>query len=342
MARAHLQLVDTSEPEMPLEDERLDDEEADTLETEAPEPTLPASPAPPPPSLPDASEVHPAVVIGDVMNVPAASEPPPPADAALVVEEEPEEPIALAGMRVTVSVHQGRLCVLALSESRWGAVPIACHVALEERPQEGAVPEGPVDLRAPQHPAVLRALSTCERKLAMAGKREAFELAIENLVRRARLGDQNAMAMIAMVRERADKGVVRARQAHAALLAYAQSHAFSGLIGPDATMAGERLSPGALRASSSLANGPLLTRARILEIAATLGEDQAKALLFGCAHFREPKVLTTYGAQYPESQGAFQAGAAIGSARAIQMLRVPGASLGRFSPMVAWELGESS
>jgi hypothetical protein len=256
--------------------------------------------------------------------------------AALAEEAEPPGPPMLAGMRVSAYVHRGRLCILAVNESRYGSIPIACHCHVGADPEAGAVPEGAIDFSAPVHPAVAKALEESERRLEMLAKKETFGLAVENLVRRARLGDQNAMGMIAMVRQKAEKGAPRAQKAQSEIMLYIQSHPHG-----DSMMGHEpRLTHASVLASSKLANGPLLTRARIEEIASTLGEDMEKALLFGCANYRAPGRLEAFSKRFPAKSGAFQTGASVGLARSIQMLRVPGSPIAKFSPDVAWELGE--
>ncbi len=109
---------------------------------------------------------------------------------------EPTGPSVLAGMRVALNVHQGKLCILGACETPWGTIPIACNFGIDGDAGE----DRPIDLNAPQAPALINALEKAERTLGVQAKKEVADLAVESLVTRARVGDQNAMAMLSEVK----------------------------------------------------------------------------------------------------------------------------------------------
>lgn len=184
------------------------------------------------------------------------------------------------------------------------------------------------------------------------------------LVERARLGDQNAMAMIAQVRESALKGSPRAKIAQAVILEQVKRHPVKGpkgeasVMGEDAQNAVSILrekgpviglvalfvlcddGPDAVLAGSvTLANGPALDDERIKTIGAAIEDaDVRKAFYYGVAKPQEVgrviKSLTS------DAQAYLLAGRCVGMARAIQLVRMPGSSLSAFSPQVGWEFGE--
>ncbi len=165
----------------------------------------------------------------------------------------------------------------------------------------------------------------------------------ESLVRRARLGDQNAMGMISMVRQNAGKNP-RAKMAYVAIEKYLRLHPIGGASGMGSEVQSAKLAKryprGLLQATANMANGPLLTDTRIREAADKLGGDKGKLFLFACVNYRKPRKLQAMSATYPEGLAALQKGSAVGRARAIQKVRMPGTSFLEFSPAVGWELGE--
>ncbi len=243
----------------------------------------------------------------------------------------PEEPQALAGMRVALTIHDGKLCVLGACETQWGTVPIACQFGVEG----DAGPNRAIDLNAPQTPEVINALTGAERKLGAMAKKETADMAVEDLVRRARLGDQNAMAMIAEVKRCAASGSQRPAIMLDKIQAYITANPYTGsTIGVDPV-----LPKSTVLASSVLANGPMLSKARLIEIAKSLGGN-AKAFFFGCKNYMRPGKIAALAKKKPEVEGALKTGVTAGLARAIQIVRLPDSKIAHFAPSVAWELGE--
>ncbi len=221
--------------------------------------------------------------------------------------------------------------MLASCETQWGTVPLACRFGVDDAGENRAI-----DLSMPQEPGVLAALTIAERKLGTMAKREAADLAVEDVVKRARVGDQNAMATLAEVRACAAKGGAQAAVMLQKIKGYLEANPYSA----QSSIGAEPVLPKAsVLASSALANGPLLSRERLIGIAKSLGSN-SKAFLYACANFRTPGRLNALVTKYPDAESALRTGATAGLARAIQLVRMPDSVIAAFSPSAAWELGE--
>lgn len=176
--------------------------------------------------------------------------------------------------------------------------------------------------------------------------------AAESLVRRARLGDQNATAMIAMVREHANNGVAKAKSAYAAIRQYIASNPSK-----NAPMTTIGFEPKITARAVQLANGPNLTAQRIGHMGSMFGAEGNQAVfVIGVEGWRKPRGVN--GDHYPSTVN--QVGVDIhttnvgtennkkilaaswdtGLARAIQLVRLPNSKISAFSPLAGWELGE--
>lgn len=191
---------------------------------------------------------------------------------------------------------------------------------------------------------------------------------VENVVRRARLGDQNAIAMITEVRKSALAGVPKALEAFDRLQKYATQNPVGkgspARVPPQAGrtpvhfMPGMRTAPSApmvigkdtmtvrmpdkdvARAVTSLANGPALTTLYAATLIASLDVPRSKAFRFALANYKDRPRVTRAADKYPQWTGAFYGGFATGKARAIQRIRDASVPLSELSDVVAWELGE--
>ena len=189
--------------------------------------------------------------------------------------------------------------------------------------------------------------------------------AAKEVVERARAGDQNAMGMIAAVRDSAIKGSPRARESQRAILEYIRSHPVQvadafvhSHIGEDAKQAlamvrrrgpvlglvalfvlAEDGPDAMLTGSTILANGPPLTNPRVAAIGEAIEDDDERRLFYAGVCFKRitPKFLHLC---KPEKRPIVNAGKCVGMARSIQQVRLPNSKLGAFSPAVAWEHGE--
>jgi len=159
----------------------------------------------------------------------------------------------------------------------------------------------------------------------------------QNLVRRARQGDQNAIAMIVEIRLAAqDPENAKANQAFQALQDYVEAS-------PTAESDKGGQVP-ALVQTAVLANGELLTDEQIHAMANAFGDEgMAEVFMFGVEHFREPQTLIEAAKELehlPEGKRLLHLGRNVGMARNIQAVRMPHVPISEFSSMVGWELGE--
>ncbi len=124
----------------------------------------------------------------------------------------------------------------------------------------------------------------------------------ESLVRRARQGDQNAVALISEVRRCASSGVAKAQESFAALQKYINENPMKEdevtSIGRDNVPRAPKISGRAVQ----LANGPALSM--------SMSNDNP---------FMDSDAKT---------------------ARAIQLVRMPWSRISDFYPMAGWEVGE--
>jgi hypothetical protein len=184
------------------------------------------------------------------------------------------------------------------------------------------------------------------------------------LVERARAGDQNAMAMLAMVGERAREGVPKARSAFGAVQKYISEHPApldqweegAQLIGvlknpenPDDGIFETLLSLPQYQdarlintACVVLSHGYPWSKERIHGIDALMeaGSDPQRQYRFGIAHAGNGRMIGPAMSELPdELVGFLCAGHCIGTARKLQLLRRPDTSPGILCKDVEWELG---
>jgi hypothetical protein len=150
------------------------------------------------------------------------------------------------------------------------------------------------------------------------------------LVERARVGDQNAMAMIQQIRANAMNG----NQKSVTALNYITRYIHQNPV----TKSSKKLGPGKQAQVSanciSLAEGPVLSDERIREIADSFASPEEKM------QFIEGFVNHQNGRVYPSDSAASNLGRTIGFARGLQAIADPRADVSDFSPIIGWELGE--
>ncbi len=175
----------------------------------------------------------------------------------------------------------------------------------------------------------------------ISGESGSLQHAIENTVRRARSGDQNAMALMALVRDNAKKGQPRAQQSFALFQEYVRNHPVSSSnpriggdlrnaeyqMGVDPQLGHDSTFPDAV----ALSHGPKLTNPRIGRLLAHFGGEQQNAIEFGIAHRDTPN---------PRQNTGVRMGKILAHARRLQAVRMPGSSLKKFDADVGWELGD--
>jgi hypothetical protein len=169
-------------------------------------------------------------------------------------------------------------------------------------------------------------------------RQESQALAAENLVLRARQGDQNAMAIICLVRKQASRNG-KARHAFKQIHQYIKENPPTNSFGQDVAA---KTRPVVFRACIELANGPPLTNSRIEDIAASFGEEKERKLfLFGVVKFRNGKLIDNLTKKVgAEGKPILELAKSVGTARSIQNVRRPNSVISNYSPMVGWELGE--
>lgn len=157
--------------------------------------------------------------------------------------------------------------------------------------------------------------------------KSALEQEAENLVRSARSGDQNAMAMLQAVGESDSQ---QSQLAYEAIQKYIIENPF----GDEASPMTKEFHPEAgtefLFRCVVLARGPLLDNQRINAMAATFRGQARELFEFGVSNF-DKQVK-----EHPQ----IQLGQCVGRARSMQALGIPSVPISIFSPGVAWELGE--
>ena len=188
-----------------------------------------------------------------------------------------------------------------------------------------------------------------------------------SVVRRARNGDQNAMALIALIRDNAAKGHPRAVESFEHLKEYVRCNPVDGSnprIGyepdyvaltqaPGTRWAGDALgygdpdyvaltqAPGTRWAGDStypdavaLSHGPKLTNPRIGEFLSRFAGEEQQAVAFGIKH----RAHASERAKSPKIARAIRMGKIVGQARGIQAVRERGSNIKAFDVNVGWEL----
>jgi len=183
-----------------------------------------------------------------------------------------------------------------------------------------------------------------------------------SLVRRARMGDQNAMGMLQTIAHDAEQGSAKARESLALIKSYIQANppkvdesvSFGEeMVAKKATSVLVKrqdappfvaiffLSVGGDKAIMGgaiiLANGPPLTNERIRDIVCSIENPEIRKCVYTAIAFFN----RVAGAKLPGNALPYaRAGECIGLARGLQKVRQPGAKVSKFDPMVGWELGE--
>lgn len=149
------------------------------------------------------------------------------------------------------------------------------------------------------------------------------------LIRRARAGDQNAMAMIAMIRKAADKGSVIAQVTSQMIRDYLAKNPV-----PGASMGAESTDADPLYAKAvALSHGPLLTNTRIASMTEAL-DGRTRELFFQGMKWASHESAPKRGA------ASYEAGRVVGMARALQAVRMPSSPVSKQSRAAGAEMGE--
>lgn len=151
-----------------------------------------------------------------------------------------------------------------------------------------------------------------------------------SVVRRARSGDQNAMAIIDMTRRNAADGDIQAQLGYTAIETYIKSHPVDGL----STMAGED-DCDVYRVAVKLAEGPPLTDQKIRLGTARYSPPEFKAFRHGYYH---PDVIPLDDGIHPVILAAINSGRIVSMARRLQKVRCGALTLKAYDVNIGWEL----
>lgn len=260
-------------------------------------------------------------------------------------------------VRASAYAKGGRLCVIGIDEDEeLGPIPFAHSLEVGE-----SLPDGSIDLGEETH---IELSARVESELSEVIDRERQRLGAEELVERARAGDQNAMAMIEAVRENAEEhGDLKAQNALLAIKTYIdknppeleeeryQPRKRSPIIRSLRELPAHEETNYALAVTSwapaaddpyvaavALSMGPTIARARVDEIAAGF---EANAFRFGYSHFGADRKLDRACDGVDEERArAIRAGQIVGIARTLQGVQSGKLPISKLDPGSAWELGE--
>ncbi len=159
---------------------------------------------------------------------------------------------------------------------------------------------------------------------------ESMTSAASQLVRRSRDGDQNAMALIALVRQNAANGNVQAKLAAGVIGKYIQANPVPGT----STMGADVMNPKdpTYAHAVQLSLGPPLSNPRIENLLSEFGREERRAFLYGMKNGKLIKKAPS------NIRDANVLGKAIGDARRLQLVRQPGSSIMQFNSAIGWEL----
>lgn len=191
-----------------------------------------------------------------------------------------------------------------------------------------------------QSPTLNNAMSMTYGMLARQSDVSAQRIAAGSLVRRARLGDQNAMAILAETSANAKAGNSVAQSALACIQEYIQANPAGVAFHGESNAA---TNTPKMWAHIWLANGPILSNDRIREFASSFGEDtpERQAFLQGLILFQDSDRLDVIGRRFDDLQRKIiDIGQMFGKARALQHVRSSKLRISDYYPMVGWELGE--
>ena len=187
----------------------------------------------------------------------------------------------------------------------------------------------------------------------------------KSLVERARLGDQNAMALIAVVNKRAAAGVTRAQLAKGMMQKYVEDNPVVGFDSfgaetekivpskvlkkmhePDCLLPAIchacRYKDGFLAASLVLSYIGPITKNMVRDIGvSSFGSDQKTNSFFWGVSYPDPEHYFAIAGKVPnEALECTRAGQVFGYAKKLQNVRGKNSRISDFSPKAGWELGE--
>lgn len=160
---------------------------------------------------------------------------------------------------------------------------------------------------------------------------------IADVVQRARAGDQNAMALISMVRANAQAGNPRAIASLQAFRDYMDKYPVESSMGNELNQSNNRAKK--VRTAVVFANGRHLDAEVLREFGSSFGAD-AECFFQGARDWNKDLRPDLARRADPYKLQVYEVGQVLGRARAIQQMRRPEVPISAYDPMVGWELGE--
>lgn len=270
-------------------------------------------------------------------------------------------------MRCAAYIVGSRLCALGVENTSMGPVPLASYVDLGADAPQGVIDLSDID-EMPEH--VKEGIKAISQDLNDQLAISQLQASVAQTVSRAREGDQNAMAILSLMGERARKGNPRALTAAKAVEAYIRANPYRRIeIGQDPissefeespvlkSIAKEAEGPAYALALAvqlpcaprtmatvlTLVHGPALTQSLLVEVAEGIEEEDEGAgeiFLSGADRSHDDKAIFSQARAMPEEKSnVLLAGRLAGMARTIQAVCMGQWSEKAMSKNIAWELG---
>jgi len=250
-----------------------------------------------------------------------------------------DEASAVAGDVPFASAHisNGSLNTIGFAKTSFGWEPVVSSIYMFAPKTERHIPVSfGEDSPSPTlNAARYKSANVLRSKANTNQQREAAR----SLVKRARAGDQNAMAILSQTRKKAEAGSPVAISALAQVKEYIRENPTGGTFGNDMVVT-SKTDP-AYWGSVWLANGPLLSDEMLRAFASNFGGEETAAFMFGFKHHGSQLDLdSAHHGLDEDHRKVLDIGRMFGEARALQYVRMPGARISEYQPVVGWELGE--
>ncbi len=273
-----------------------------------------------------------AWVMPDPLLTEWRSEPLPPQQPEMAGEEEKEP------AKVAFFLRNGILSAIGgVTGSRVTSYPLMTSVRMGDQ-----YPDGPANSGIT--PELDEAMSKSRDKLTAMGRYEEQKAGAEDLVVRARAGEQNAMALIELIRLNAQTSD-RARLSMKLMHEYIKEHPVNG----ESTFSADySFNPNTRemrnRGCVQMANGSPLDNqyvGNMVQVFGAKGSQKRKIIALGIAKYAQNRELNEYAKKLsPPDAALLEYGRCIGFARAIQLTRRAGSAISAMSRAAGWEMGE--
>lgn len=275
----------------------------------------------------------------DPGQIPYEEEVPQDGDGNESYEPTYDEASAVAGDVPFASAHisNGSLNTIGFAKTSFGWEPVVSSIYMFAPKTERHIPVSfGEDSPSPTlNAARYKSANVLRSKANSNQQREAARA----LVKRARAGDQIAMAMLSQTKKKADAGSPVAAAALMHVKEYIHANPTNGSFGNELSVS-SRTDPN-FWGSIWLANGPLLSDEMLRAFASNFSGEETAAFMFGFKHHGSQLDLDSAHHGLDEDQRkVLDIGRMFGEARALQYVRMPGARISEYQPVVGWELGE--